>query len=664
MISLSSESLLQQIYPAESISSCLTSPVNSLEQQILIQNIDIYGIQRAMSNTGNSFYINNINTITDSLQYQQEVNDVFGYQSSSSVQYGLLGNYLYSMGVWAHPYGPEVESINTQLISANESAMARIGELISNVSGGTPSPNTFIQNLFGVNYSVQNCSIAPYNCYKTVASNQSTTLMQLFQSYLNNAQAAINSESPNTNIVPIFQQYNDTISSYYVQGVAIIQTLYYVEFLNNQLNYNNGVNLQYSGSTSAQNQIGSLSGVPGTNFQYSFKLDPSNIYKNQLLNAQQYNQAQTQLTYFYGALVNQLYNNTLSFILSDTPVGNQMIPLPYESTLVYNGVTYNFNTNGMYNSLYHTGFYPIETLYNNISLYNYNESAMLYQYDGIRNIGECQQSIDTYNRSQTSLNNLTMINNMEQSSCPSIFWNTLANNSYSNSILTTNVAQPYYAISSATPPVLTGLTYNNVGFCYPNSSYMFYNYMTFTVTNGTTYLYCAYFPAPSFNVNTVVTSQTATTYIGGVTYNSTINFPNSIYMNTLNGTSGNGGSNWGDIVFSGQRYNLNTMTTPALCNTDSTSCQSVYAGFNLMLPDGTWVYLQSNLSVYKPSDNKTHWTTAVNLSYNANANFVDNGYEVSINTNDPAGLTFTTAVGNTFTLTTQSSNQQISYLLN
>ncbi len=333
--------------------------------------------------------------------------------------YGIFGNFMNDVGCWTdgmvNPNASEsqIANNNDSMITAN----------IFVLGNQTIAQNS-LQNVTGTQYDISSCSQSG-NCYNYVKQNNSSayvmTLQSMYESMLLEGKTYVDSA---TNIIPLYDDYNNSLAALYQQNLTAITEMYQIEFSINQLN------ALSQGSTQ---QVASLFGVPQTHFEYNTSLSESQ-------NTNNYNQAQVQLSLYFAALLNQMYSTTLSYIVSDVPFGLQSYP---NTTLNYvgaNGIDY-----------VESGFTNYAVMSTNSSTplgqfkseFNGATNLMLYQYAGINNVNQCINSLISYNQMYGPANNMESV--LNPSNCSPVFWDNITNSAYNQAIYDVeNTIVPYY----------------------------------------------------------------------------------------------------------------------------------------------------------------------------------------------------------------------------
>lgn len=158
--------------------------------------------------------------------------------------------------------------------------------------------------------------------------------------------------SKNTNLVGLFDQYNAATTAVYQTSLQAVQQAFLMMFTQNLLNFwvftlpttetYFAVGKQYGAGSNPANCASGTQPVfqfSGDNFLQVNDLDAveatpyfncKNAYNSgattEALMYENYNEAQRQLTLFFGAIANQLYLNTLNYLYTDAPLAPQGYP--------------------------------------------------------------------------------------------------------------------------------------------------------------------------------------------------------------------------------------------------------------------------------------------------------------------------------------------------
>ena len=500
--------------------ACIQSEFNLIIQQLAVQEAQIQNITNALNLTNNTFYIDNYlnalsNETTDQYLFQQSVGYFTGISNNgvSTNAIGLMGNIMYDIQFW----NSSTSSGASTAINMSESSLAAY--MAANPAWLT---NTYLpavikdgnqqdyqNNLVNLSGAITNdgCS-EPYQCV-TQASITTSSQLLMYQQLYTTLVSQIQTQNFN-NYVSLYDQYNDTLMQAYQQSVFAMQQAYYLEYLNNQVNYNNAI--AYVNGTSTLNQSLSYGNVPATIF---YVYNASTLMGESVGDIQQqYTNAQEQLTMLFAAYINQTYQNTLEYIVTDKIMVAQTYPSG-STTFIVNGQSVTDNNPPNYAALLSSGKTasgtvqtPMTFLLSNlnkatsgsgvqgytsalgISLQNIESTTMIYQYYGLNNIRTWAQSVSTYNSTNTeSSAELLSIIASNYESAPQLFLN--GNNSFVQfnqasvpgylatptgypgglNYQTTNQSlMPYYVAPESYPQVSGSLANNiNLSACNPSA---------------------------------------------------------------------------------------------------------------------------------------------------------------------------------------------------
>ena len=160
--------------------------------------------------------------------------------------------------------------------------------------------------------------------------------------------------STNTNIVDLFDQYNAATTAVYQTSLQAVQQAFLMMFTQNLLNfwvftlptnetyftyeenYGAGSNpancasgtqpvFQFPGDNMLQvNELSGAAATPYFNCKNAYAEGAGATTEAEMY--EKYNEAQRQLTLFFGAIANQLYLNTLNHLYTDAPLAPQGYP--------------------------------------------------------------------------------------------------------------------------------------------------------------------------------------------------------------------------------------------------------------------------------------------------------------------------------------------------
>lgn len=520
--------------------SCVQSEFNLINQQLAIQEAQIQNIESALNLSNNTFYqttYQNASQIVaaDDLTFQDAVSNFSG-QANNLADQGTLTNLMIDIGFWDS--SSNAVAIPGNLAQYMESNPSWLGSrYIPGVerSGNQTEYQSNLVSMAGVTISsscIENENNQPYTC---VGPNTSTSQIVMYSALYNALTESISNQQYN-NYIPLYDNYNETLMQAYQQSIFALQQAYFMEYLNNQVNYNNAISC-IGQSSSCLQQTSSYGNVPGTYFVVGEGAVTISSESSVYIVA--YNSAQQQLTLLFAAYMNQAYLNTLNYIVTDTVVGAQAYPTGSDIFIVNGEEVVDTNPVNYAVSLSQNVIKPMDYLINNIvtssnagapgykntlatSLQNlYDKSSiMLYQYYGLNNTRVWGQSVFSANSSNLAESLGVIAANYE--SAPQIFLN--GSNSFAQfnqavvpgylatptgypqglNYQTTNQSlMPYYA-ASGSYPVVSGSLENNINLsaCNPDPvgsipGYNLYWYVpngadgTFSLgTNGIPYLMC------------------------------------------------------------------------------------------------------------------------------------------------------------------------------
>lgn len=533
--------------------ACIQAAFNLIIQQLAVQEAQIQNITNALNLSNNTFYMDNYlnalsNETTDQYLFQQSVSYFTGISNNgvSTNAIGLMGNIMYDIQFWNSPTsGGESTAVymSESNLAAYMAANPRwLNDIYRPAVTKDGNQQDYQMNLIGLSGAITNDECTqPYQCVTQAAVTNSSQLL-MYQQLYTTLVSQIQTENYN-NYVSLYDQYNDTLMQAYQQSVFAMQQAYYLEYLNNQVNYNNV--MSYINGTSTLNQSSSYGNVPATVFYVgnASDLEGESIGAIQ----QQYVAAQEQLTLLFAAYINQAFQNTLEYIVTDQIMGAQTYPSG-STTFIVNGQSVTDSNPPNYAALLSSGKTasgtvqtPMSFLLANLnkatsgsgvqgytsalgtSLQNLSSTTMIYQYYGLNDVRTWAQSVSTYNATNTeSSAELLSIIASNYESAPQLFIN--GNESfvqfnqavipgylatptgYPNGLnyQTTNQSlMPYYVAPESYPQVSGSLANNiNLSACNPNAvgqipGYNLYWYIpngangTFSLGNqGVPYLMC------------------------------------------------------------------------------------------------------------------------------------------------------------------------------
>lgn len=385
------------------LTACLSYSDEQFTNDFNVVQNEITGIESQVTDIDGQLQILLSDIVTNAKSIaginNQNLNQAELYITGSSSIDGMTQNFLKYAGLTN-------QSGESTGISLMQMSVSGYSELQTMVVSDSTSYQISLMNLSGtqVNNSCSN------NCYQYVSQDQNSALILTYQSIYNSYKEQIQQAlSNNQNIVPLIQNYNNTLVYLYQQSMVNLQSAYSIEFMINQANYFAAIR-----GLSSQYQVPSLSNSGGTYYTTSTTIESSNL----IAQTNDYNLIQQQLSLLYAAKFNQLYINTIQYIMSD----------PAASFQVESGQTLYYDVNGVVKSIYESNGY-IDNISKNvitpISLApgnswkekNSNVMGILYQFDGLRNSAICTTAITNYVKNESNIANVPF-NNL---SCPVLF---------------------------------------------------------------------------------------------------------------------------------------------------------------------------------------------------------------------------------------------------
>ena len=507
-------------------SNCQAIEFATLSSQLYDVQTSIANLQTVLNLTTNSIWNAMLTTSNEDLNnsyttFNNDVNSILGTTG------GFLTNVMTKSGAW---------NANTQLPNSNiDSTMSLLSE--SNSSNYTSLYNYIDSASITDNLEqIAGVTVTNYQTSQTVeiSPDSSSALMILLSELNSHLQTEITTElqsssESNTNIIPLLENYNETLVAIYQQAIYSLNAAYQIAYMNNQLNYYNYIGGgTYSDGTPIY-YLGDITNIIGTYYNPS---DISSPFTNDATGqANYYNSAQENLTSIYAQGLNQLYLNIISYIITDAPVGEQFYPdnssmyavdssgnivptgesINYTESIGINAVVSGSHLTGAKAILYAalqngfdaTGENLITSLESassgNSGLYT-PESMVYYQYSGLNNLALIESQLLQYNAiNQASGSESGFINYLTTQAVQPAILTTQTGESVNASIVSFNTIQPYYVSNGY--PKLYGSVTNNIAACNGNNldgglpGYNLYNYVPDGSTPtlgqvGTPYLMC------------------------------------------------------------------------------------------------------------------------------------------------------------------------------
>ena len=466
--------LLRQSAHAQSMGvaagdSCIKGEFSVMNQQLSDQQLQIEQLQQQAQTFAATFYQNEFDqslatTGTYALLYASSLNNL---SPSNQGTEGIFGNFMINSDFWQYGDVPTPDATV---------ATAATGQNFQNAVGAAnadaPAFQSDIANLSGTSLNVSKCTTG--DCYQQVTQNPTSQVVGLWQSKAQLLQAAwLQAIGPGTasgsNAVPLYDSYNNSISSDFQSSLNALQQGLQLETLSNQMN------LQYAqascsdpSSWASCTQIPSWGAVPGTSFSVA-RLPVSATTWDDVINA--YNADQKQLVQVYAARADQLLQNALQFLMTDGPIGPQAFPTS-SSVVSVNGtsvtvppVAYQKDLGA---ALPQVIGGPARTPLTSLPAAlggSWTSAAALYQFSALFDVNTCAASVHAFNEAPGGPLPASQVF-ADPSSCPPVFTSS-PTPSMDQAYYDGDRIQPYYASSAGI--VLTGAIQANVRMCNPSA---------------------------------------------------------------------------------------------------------------------------------------------------------------------------------------------------
>lgn len=304
--------------------ACIQAQFDLINTQLADQEGQIQNLQVQYALQQNEIY----QLMVDGAQAQTNL-DLTNYNNalqaispSESGGAGIFGGFMVNLGFWNSNY--------TAVPGASIAGSASGQSFVSTVASSTSEAATFAANLnsfSGSMVDVTACSST--GCPQSaVTANPSSSVVMLWSSEAQQLQALTElARSQVGNVVPYFDQYNNTIAEQFQNSLGVLQQAFSLEAMVNQLNYDHATMDCSWGQTKECTMIDSFGGVPGTLYSYCQSLtDGACPATSTATETTAYNQAQYRLAQVYAWRVGLLYDAALSFLFTDAPLSPQGYP--------------------------------------------------------------------------------------------------------------------------------------------------------------------------------------------------------------------------------------------------------------------------------------------------------------------------------------------------
>lgn len=467
---------------------CPTAPLTSQNLQLAVQQAEIENIEDYLGLLTNAFYaawyqLQLEDTTSAAYNWNDSVNGI----SPQGNAKGLFGNFMdyNGVGLWNFQLQPAVDApTSPQQLALNDTAF---NNAKTQVTSRADDFQEYVKQLSGTDIVVTSGGFCTQNdCSSHVVPVTGSNLIQLYEDLLTQLRDTIDKYAPqgqtadvpaatNQNIVPLYDDYNTMLVNFYWKSVNALGQAMMMEWTVNQMNFFRATSTE---THSDLGQIGSWGAIPGTSYRY----------QNQSLEVEikNYNTAQVNLARAYTARLNQLYLNTLNYMVTDVPVTPQFYPVdPISYTI--KGVTYredpikyaaqvgksiSASTTGR------QGRTPL-SLVPQVANGAWQSSAVIYQFIGMRDVATCVSNVEAYNQANGTSGTFQDFLESDPNACPAIF--KLDDGSALNqSVYDGNTLQPYTSYQAATgttggPIALAKQVVNNLKFCDPTNPGLYWD---------------------------------------------------------------------------------------------------------------------------------------------------------------------------------------------
>jgi len=587
--------------------------LNTQAQEIATISVNLQDATTALWGASDLEAIANYNT--DYGSYSVSIGNITGSG-------GFVQEFMQDAGFWysdSHTLTPAAQSTNVEsaiLAILSSQGTADYSSLQAVTSSGSASFITSVRQIAGVTVKFNQSQ----NQVTVWADSQYLTMLEDLQLAL---AATMTYQGTAINLVPFLSQYNGIVVNTYQQSLYAVQQAYAVAYMINYINYANYTQNPQAASSDYLQDITSVTGA---------YYNPTNIgampgYPNtESGQAAYYNNAQEELTLVFAQIVNQLYLNTLNYIITDVPVGNQSYSSQsfeiytssqssqgqfiFESTnevipyLANVGTGVGSATAALYSALQNS---PAITgtagknLIDSLNQVAQSQTLLYYQYP-LPNVVSCVNALEKYSLQNGALGKMQDFYNTEsaQTACAPML--TTANGSpVESSVVSGQTIQPYYVNNDY--PALMGSVTNNIAACNGQSvgSLPGYNLYIYAPTVsylytlgqvGVSYLMCGNWSTDNFPSNGSTNGQLILSGVTGqsvYTLNPLGNFDNSwsygtnfYYSQNSPQTPNNGGVNTaiGLWTANGGYYPTSNMTNITLLNFNSQNWSSSSSNYN------------------------------------------------------------------------------------
>lgn len=436
--------------------SCISSLETQIANQINYMDNQITQLQQNVLTLQNEFYKQNVAVAQQFTGlYEQSLSDANSYIDGGGSKGQFVSNGVYQELMDAAGLtnnGVPVAGANLLTMASQVFPRLEVGTFSIAYAIGFQNA---VQNISGSSLNV-GCS---NNCFTQVNVNSNSALIQTYKS-LNNtfmaqlpialASKANGDGTSNPTVAPLFDQYNDTIAAIYLSQLKALQQSYTIEWMINRMNF-----YAYTTSSMPNLMIPSLGQVAGTYYNYNAVMSESSTATTQTQVAA-YNDAQNQLAKLYAARINVLFNNTISYMISDKPSVMQhplvesgaifYVNLPASKTQFTQQTTSASEAAQINQSFVQTLGSKVQSALSLLPGNSYKNQAVFYQYKGLIDQSRCESATQSY-----ALNPGLYNNNISQAinsqSCP-MMYSDINGQPVNNGEWNNNTLQPYFINSN------------------------------------------------------------------------------------------------------------------------------------------------------------------------------------------------------------------------
>lgn len=375
---------------------------NELANQVADLQSKVKTLEENLDNTQNKFFaymqeqaqVNVSNSEAIFVRSMEEISftppdPIFG-DSCSVDAASLWSNYGSVLGMDVHGCNPDNSKFDLMKAASDGSKLSSLNTLTN--------PTTFINAMANVSGAIIPGGYNGDFSRVMIATKRSqSALIGVLEDMYNQLNAAVPQQGKGgqSNIVPLIEDYNKTVSYVYLASINSLQGAYNIENMNNYLNYLNAVHaIQHGTPLTQQRGYENIAAV-------NFVAKPGQTV-TQLTN--EYANIQNNLLMLYTARFNALFNVVNKYIITDKPLGTQQYPaVPTHYTVESIEYTYQVPLKP-YNEVFAN--LKSATKLSNLPDGSWRESAILYQSPDITAF---------YNCSNLSPDKISKTN------CPSLF---------------------------------------------------------------------------------------------------------------------------------------------------------------------------------------------------------------------------------------------------